>query len=57
MSEHFQGKFEVELKYHLQHPEEFITALKKRVQHYLHLIIKKQIGIWNILTPSSRPQA
>ncbi|XTD80898.1 hypothetical protein AB8849_11090 [Proteus vulgaris] len=29
MSEHFQGKFEVELKYHLQHPEEFITALKK----------------------------
>ncbi|MBI6531081.1 class IV adenylate cyclase [Proteus vulgaris] len=29
MSNHFQGKFEVELKYHLQNPEKFISALEK----------------------------
>lgn len=29
MSEHFQGKFEAELKYHLQSPKNFIHKLKK----------------------------
>lgn len=29
MSEHFQGKFEAELKYHLQNPQKFINELKK----------------------------
>ena len=28
MSEHFQGKFEAELKYHLKNPQEFAIALK-----------------------------
>lgn len=29
MSNHFQGKFEAELKYHLKNPQEFIKALEK----------------------------
>lgn len=29
MSEHFQGKFEAELKYHLQDPQKLINELKK----------------------------
>ena len=28
MSEHFQGKFEAELKYHLKRPQDFIDALQ-----------------------------